>query len=76
MDHHHDPKDLPRFAEIGEDAPELAQRVFDSHTQGCLSWGCDLEQTTEAVHFAGAIKGGAALVHGRQMRKAAKKMGL
>lgn len=49
---------------------------IDAYTQDTLSKGCDLEQLTEAVHVAAAIKGGAALVHGVQMRNVAGKLGM
>jgi alkylhydroperoxidase/carboxymuconolactone decarboxylase family protein len=29
MDTYYDPKDLPKFADIGEEAPELAKKFFD-----------------------------------------------
>ena len=29
MENYYDPEDLPRFEEIGKDAPELAQKFFD-----------------------------------------------
>ncbi|MCG8407592.1 MAG: arsenosugar biosynthesis-associated peroxidase-like protein [Phycisphaerales bacterium] len=47
---------------------------IDAYTQACLEKGSNLEQMTEAVHVATAIKGGAALVHGLQMRNAAEKL--
>ena len=47
---------------------------IDAYTQDSLSKGCDEEQLTEAVHVATAIKGGAALVHGLQMKNVAKKL--
>lgn len=47
---------------------------IDAYTQESLSKGCDLEQLTEVTHVAAAIKGGAALVHGMQMRNVAKKL--
>lgn len=47
---------------------------IDGYTQACLEKGSNLEQMTEAVHVASAIKGGAALVHGLQMRNAAAKL--
>ncbi len=47
---------------------------IDAYTQACLEKGSNLEQMTEAVHVAAAIKGGAALVHGLQMRNAADKL--
>jgi 4-carboxymuconolactone decarboxylase len=49
---------------------------IDAYTQDTLSKGCDLDQQTEAVHVAAAITGGAALVHGVQMRNIAKKSGM
>lgn len=102
--------DLPRFPEIGEDAPELAKKFFDyygavfaegalserekalialavahavqcpycidAYTRDCLSKGSDAEQMTEAVHVAVAIRGGASLVHGLQMRNVLETMGM
>ncbi len=110
MAQYYDDADLPRFGEIGKDAPELWQKfsayygaVFeegalserekalialavshavqcpyciDAYTQGCLEKGSNLEQMTEAVHVAAAIKGGAALVHGVQMRKKAEGLSM
>ncbi|MCP3918768.1 MAG: 4-carboxymuconolactone decarboxylase [bacterium] len=49
---------------------------IDAYTQDALGKGCDVEQLTEVVHVASAIKGGAALVHGMQMRKVADKLGM
>jgi alkylhydroperoxidase/carboxymuconolactone decarboxylase family protein len=40
---------------------------IDSYSQDALAKGADLEQMTEAVHVACAIRGGASLVHGIQM---------
>ena len=110
METYYDPKDLARFGEIGEEAPELAKKFFDyygavfadgalsarekslialavahavqcpycihAYTQDCQQKGADLEQMTEAVHVAVAIRGGSSLVHGMQMREQAKKMGM
>ncbi len=110
MDSYYDPADLPRFAEIGEQAPELAKKFFewygavfedgaltarekslialgvahavqcpyciDAYTREALEKGSDIEQMTEAVHVAAAIKGGAALVHGLQMKNVASKLGM
>ena len=110
MDTYYDPSDLPRFEEIGKDAPELAQKFFDyygavfsdgeltarekafialgvahavqcpycidAYTQSCLEQGGTLGEMTEAVHVANAIRGGASLVHGIQMRKIAEKMSM
>jgi alkylhydroperoxidase/carboxymuconolactone decarboxylase family protein len=40
---------------------------IDSYTNACLQNGADLEQMTEAIHVACAIRGGASLAHGIQM---------
>ncbi len=103
-------EDLPRFSEMGKDAPELWQKfsdwygaVFaegalterekclialavahavqcpyciDAYTQASLEKGSNLQQMTEAVHVAAAIRGGASLVHGLQMRNAAAKVSM
>ena len=108
MPGYYKPEDLPRFADMGKDAPELWEKFneyygavmqegalterekalialavahavqcpycIDAYTQACLEKGSNLEQMTEAVHVAAAIKGGAALVHGLQMRNAADKI--
>jgi 4-carboxymuconolactone decarboxylase len=102
--------DLPRFAEMGNDAPDLGKKFFDyynavfadgalserekslialavahavqcpycidAYAQDCLAKGSDVEQMTEAVHVAVAIRGGASLVHGLQMRNVVEKMSL
>lgn len=103
-------KHLPRFGEIGRDAPELwekflgwYQAVFrdgalterekslialavahavqcpyciDAYSKTCLEKGADPEQMTEAVHVAAAIRGGASLVHGLQMRDHVEKVSM
>ncbi len=46
---------------------------IDAYTQESLKNGADLEQMTEALHVACAIRGGASLVHGMQMLEHAKK---
>lgn len=46
---------------------------IDAYTQESLEKGADLEQMTEAVHVATAIRGGASLVHGMQMMEHAEK---
>ena len=40
---------------------------IDAYSSECLKQGSDLEEMTEAVHVASAIRGGASLVHGLQM---------
>lgn len=110
MGDYYDSKDLPKFSEMGEEAPELWKKfndwygaVFkegalserekalialavshsvqcpyciDAWTQSCLERGSDLEQMTEAVHVAAAIRGGASLVHGVQMRNHVHKLSI
>ena len=109
-EHYYHAHDLPRFGEIGSDAPELARKFFDwygavfaegalserekslialavahavqcpycidAYASDCLQKGADLEQMTEAVHVAAAIRGGASLVHGIQMRNRAEHLGM
>ena len=110
METYYDPADLPRFSEIGKDAPDLASRFFDyygavfaegaltgrekalialavahavqcpycidAYTRSCLEKGSNLEEMTEALHVTAAIRGGAALVHGVQMRKVAEQLSM
>lgn len=107
---YYDAEDLPRFPEIGEEAPELSRKFFeyyqavfaegdlsdrekalialavahavqcpyciDAYTQACLEKGSHIGEMTEAVHVAAAIRGGATLIHGLQMRKIASKLSL
>jgi 4-carboxymuconolactone decarboxylase len=49
---------------------------IDAYSNDALEKGADLDQMTEAVHVASAIRGGASLVHGVQMRNHAKKVGM
>ena len=108
--HYYDSHDLPRFGEIGKDAPELAEKFFawynavfaegalterekslialavahavqcpyciDAYSRDALEKGADLDQMTESVHVAAAIRGGASLVHGVQMRGHATAIGM
>ncbi|HHO49185.1 MAG TPA: 4-carboxymuconolactone decarboxylase [Desulfobacteraceae bacterium] len=110
MNTYYDPRDLARFAEIGEDAPEVAKRFFDyyqavfaegelterekalialavahavqcpycidAYTTACLEKGSNRAEMTEAIHVACAIRGGASLVHGVQMRNICRKVSL
>ena len=48
---------------------------IDAYTNSALENGSDCEQMTEAVHVACAIRGGAALVHGVQMKNIINKLG-
>ena len=96
-------KDLKRFSEVSEGAPDLFSKFqagygeatskpgalsvrekaliglavshaiqcpycIESFTQKCLESGADLDQMTEAVHVAAAMKAGACLIHGVQMK--------
>ncbi len=47
---------------------------IDAYTRGCLENGSNLEEMTEAVHVASAIKGGATLIHAIQMHNVAAKI--
>ena len=110
MENYYKSEDLPKFEEIGEEAPELAKKFFDyygsvfadgelsdrekalialavahtiqcpycidAYTQACLEKGSNLAEMTEAVHVVTAIRGGASLVHGIQMRNHARKLSL
>lgn len=110
MESYYDPNDLPRFGEIGEEAPDLARKFFDyygavfaegalsgrekalialavahavqcpycidAYTRSCLEKGSTLAEMTEALHVVTAIRGGASLVHGVQMRKLAEKVSM
>ena len=49
---------------------------IDAYTEACLEKGSDPEQMTEAVHVAVAIRGGASLVHGVQMKNHLKRLGM
>lgn len=49
---------------------------IDAYTRSCLEKGSNLEEMTEAVHVTNAIRGGASLVHGVQMRKIAEKISM
>jgi 4-carboxymuconolactone decarboxylase len=49
---------------------------IDAYSQACLENGSNLDEMTEAVHVTNAIRGGASLVHGVQMRKIAEKLSM
>jgi 4-carboxymuconolactone decarboxylase len=49
---------------------------IDAYTQETLKAGGDIDQMTEAVHVAAAIRGGASLVHGVQMRSHVAKVSM
>ncbi|HEX9205183.1 MAG TPA: arsenosugar biosynthesis-associated peroxidase-like protein [Candidatus Deferrimicrobiaceae bacterium] len=49
---------------------------IDAFTRACLEKGSNLGEMTEALHVVNAIRGGASLVHGVQMRKIAEKLSM
>lgn len=49
---------------------------IDAFTQACLEKGSNVAEMTEAIHVATAIRGGASLVHGIQMRNIAEKLSM
>ena len=103
-------QDLAHFADIANNAPDLAKKFFDwygavfadgalsarekslialavahavqcpycidAYSKDALEKGADLDQMTEAVHVAAAIRGGASLVHGVQMRNRIDKLSM
>ena len=110
METYYKPEDLPKFEEIGKEAPDVAKEFcdyydavvaegalterekalialavahavqcpycIDAFTQGCLEKGSNLAEMTEAIHVVTAIRGGASLVHGVQMRNIARKISM
>ena len=49
---------------------------IDSFSQQCLESGSNLEQMTEAIHVAAALRGGATLIHGLQAHHAVEKVSM
>ena len=49
---------------------------IDAYSRDALEKGSNLDQMTEAVHVAAAIRGGASLVHGVQMRNHVHELGM
>jgi len=49
---------------------------IDAYTQACLEKGSNVAEMTEAIHVAVAIRGGASLIHGLQMRNIADKISM
>lgn len=49
---------------------------IDAYSKDCLQQGADLEQMTEAIHVATAIRGGASLIHGLQMLDHVNQLGM
>jgi 4-carboxymuconolactone decarboxylase len=49
---------------------------IEAYSQACLESGSNLEQMTEAIHMASAIRGGASLIHGIQAHNAVRKVSM
>ncbi|GAB4338907.1 MAG: arsenosugar biosynthesis-associated peroxidase-like protein [Desulfobulbaceae bacterium] len=49
---------------------------IDAYTTACLEKGSNKAEMTEAIHVACAIRGGASLVHGVQMRNICSRVSL
>ena len=47
---------------------------IDAFTEDCLEKGYNMAQMSEAMHVAAAMRGGASLMHGMQMRNAAERV--
>lgn len=49
---------------------------IDAYTKTCLEKGSNAAEMTEAIHVSAAIRGGASLVHGVQMKNISKKVSM
>ena len=49
---------------------------IDAYSQACLEAGSNMEQMTEAIHMASALRGGAALIHGVQAHNSVGKVSM
>ena len=49
---------------------------IDAYSRDALAQGSNLDEMTEAVHVAAAIRGGASLVHGVQMLNHVDELGM
>ncbi len=49
---------------------------IDAYTRVSLEAGSNMEEMTEAIHVAAAIRGGAALIHGIQVHNVAAKISI
>jgi alkylhydroperoxidase/carboxymuconolactone decarboxylase family protein len=47
---------------------------IDAFSQACLESGSNMEQMTEAIHMASALRGGATLIHGIQAHNSVDKV--
>ena len=66
---------LREFTEVAVRASTSLRGGID-YTQASLEKGSNIEEMTEAVHVACAIRGGASLAHGVQMRNVADKLSM
>ena len=81
METYYNPEDLAKFGTIGEKASELAEKFFAYYNavfeEGALTArekSLIALAVAHAVHVAAAIRGGASLVHGVQMKNIVKKL--
>lgn len=49
---------------------------IDAYSQACLESGSNMDQMTEAIHMASAIRGGASLIHGLQAHNSVNKVSM
>ena len=49
---------------------------IDAYSKSCLEAGSNMDQMTEAIHMAAAIRGGAALIHGLQAHNAVNRISM
>jgi alkylhydroperoxidase/carboxymuconolactone decarboxylase family protein len=49
---------------------------IDAYSQSSLEAGSNMEQMTEAIHLASAVRGGAALIHGLQTHNTVDKISM
>lgn len=49
---------------------------IDAFSQSCLESGSNMEQMTEAIHLASAIRGGATLIHGLQSHNSVDRISM
>jgi 4-carboxymuconolactone decarboxylase len=49
---------------------------IDAYTRASLEAGSNMEEMTEAIHVAAAIKGGATLIHGIQVHNVVDKISI
>jgi alkylhydroperoxidase/carboxymuconolactone decarboxylase family protein len=49
---------------------------IEAYTRGCLELGSNLEQMTEAIQVAAAVRAGSTLVHGVQMKSVVDRLSM